>query len=667
MFPSFTGNSRPKRQVNLSGRNANPFTATPGSRQPQPSQIGQNALAHAQQERVLRQQERQRPPAATKIQSAWRGFRCREQLRNRRRDEWDMRELADSGKSTEGREAILALLHTNSECPPYESGEACLSQLRLLLQYVSPKSYIDILRLNLFVTRYLINLQLLPSLCGADLWIYPLLHLAKIVLAIFRQIRAVSLPHNTVDRLLFLLTALCGIIPDQLSSHSKSYYQALVQVSACLNHRDTPQVIAREHLEGTITGLLKPLSTKTIEVYRGFLSEFLVTPNLSTLDGSLVRIANNVNYKFLISALNELLVSPKNDLFHLKSHDELLWLLAYFLYFHRVAFGLGQGSLNAPEAQYIDVVAKFLSYLGDDIPSRLDVSGDLPSADEGEFATSKGSALPLPTFVHNEILALVNQESVSSLFAHLDVSPATEDEPSEVSNQTSTLASFALTLLRCFPRKVDDIRMWLYLGSTSKYSEEGNEGTRLPAIKYLYQAIRKTRVLIMISKDPRQTISLISPNRAKARSRSAVIEATVESIDQQWRVILLFFELYTFILKVMDDEEFLSGSSPPGDSRSWTRQSALPLEQIRELTIFLKHLAFAMYWYASEIRGIEVPKTENSIAQYFGGNINAFSETRQDGHSNKADEIAVAGVSRMTLVYVKGMVTGLLRMIYERE
>ena len=171
----------------------------------------------------------------------------------------------------------------------------------------------------------------------------------------------------------------------------------------------------------------------------------------------------------------------------------------------------------------------------------------------------------------------------------------------------------------------------------------------------------------MISKDPRETIDLISPNRAKARSGRAGIEATAESIDQQWRVILLFFELYTFILKVMDDEEFLSGSSPSDDSQSWTRQSALPLEQIGELTIFLKHLAFAMYWYASEIRGIEVPETKNSIAEYFAGNINAFSETRQEGGSNKTDEIAVAGVTRMTLAYVKGMVTGLLRMVYERE
>ena len=171
----------------------------------------------------------------------------------------------------------------------------------------------------------------------------------------------------------------------------------------------------------------------------------------------------------------------------------------------------------------------------------------------------------------------------------------------------------------------------------------------------------------LISKDPRQTIGLIRSDRVKAGSRPTATEPTVESIGQQWRVILLFFELYTFILKVMDDEEFLSGSSASGDSLSWTRQSALPLDQIRDLTIFLSNLAFAMYWYASEISGIEVLETKNSLAEYFGGNNNAYSDTRQDAHTEKPDEITIAGVSRMTLSYVKGTVTGLLRMIYERE
>lgn len=668
MFPSFTGSARPKRQVNLSGRNANPFAATPGTRQPPSSQTVHNALAQAQQERLLRKQERERPPAAKKIQSAWRGFRCREEIRNQWRYEWDLKETKDLGITAEAGPAVLALSYENLDRPPYKSEELCLRQLRLLVQYVSPKTYMDILRLDYFASRYLNTLQLLPSLCTTDVWIYPLLRLAKITIAILKSVKAASLPNTITDRLLLLLTTLCAIIPSQISSYAQHYYRAMVEVSYRLNHQDPHQKLAPESLEGAISSLLKPITENTTKAYKGFLSEFLISPTLSTLDSSLARLAKNIDYERLTTALNELLLLHEHNLLHLKNHDELLWLLAYYLYFHRVTPGLNQAPVDAPEAQYINAVAKFLSFLGDDIAKRLDVSGNLPAADDVELTTSKSSVSPLPVFVHNEILTLVNQDSVSSLFTHLDVAPLSQDRTSEVPNQTSTLASFALTLLRCFPRKADDIRMWLYLGSTSKYSDEaGKAEKRLPAIKYLYQAIQNTNVYALISKDPHETIGLIRSDRAKARSWPADIELTAESIDQQWRVILLFFELYTFILKVMDDEEFLSGSSESHDARSWTRQSALPLDQIRELTVFLSNLAFAMYWYASEISGIEVPETKNSLAEYFSGNINAFSDTRHDVHNRKSDEIAVAGVSRMTMSYVKGVVTGLLRMIYERE
>lgn len=667
MFPSFTGSARPKRQVNLSGRNANPFAATSGIRQPTSSQTGHNALAQAQQERLLRKQERERPPAARRIQSAWRGFKCREEIRNQWRREWDIREAVDLGIAAETRSSIPTLSYENLDRPPYRSEELCLTQLRLLVQYARLESHVDIVRLDYFASRYLVTLQLIPSLCMTNIWRYPLLRLAKLAIGILRSVRTASLPNTITNRVLLLLTTLCAIIPSQISSYAQQYYRAMVEVSHCLDHQDPHRQLA-DSLEGAISSLLNPITVNTTKAYQGFLSEYLVNSILSTLDSILARLANDINYERLTTALNELLLPRDHDLLRLKNQDELLWLLAYYLYFHRVAHGPNQAPLDAPEAQYINAVAKFLSFLGDDIAKRVDVSGNMSNADDVEFSTSNSSVSPLPAFVHNQILTLVNQDSVSSLFSYLDVAPLSQDGMSEVPNQTSTLASFALTLLRCFPRKADDIRMWLYLGSTSRYSDEaGKAEKRLPAIKYLYQAIRNTHVYSLISKDPRQTISLIRSNRTKVYPGSMAVQPTAESIDQQWRVILLFFELYTFILKVMDDEEFLSGSSPSGDAQSWTRQSALPLEQIRELTIFLSNLAFAMYWYASEISGIELPESKNSLAEYFSGNTSASSDTRDEAHHRKSEEIAVAGVSRMTLSYVKGVVTGLLRMIYERE
>lgn len=668
MFTSFTGSARPRRQVNLSGRNNNPFATTPGSRQTNGSQLSQNALAHAQQERVLRQQERARPPAATRIQRTWRGHRGRKEARGLWRREWDEVEARDQGQNSALVDVLPSKLHFSSNPVPYESEAACLGQLRLLIQFASPQSHDDVLRLHLFASRYLSSLQLLPSSFPSDVWIYPLLRLAKISIATLKQAKVVPLSSTIINDLLSLLSALSAVIPKQISSYSRSYYIALAEISWDTNSQSSAQVLDPRLLEMAILGLLQPITSRTITAYEGFISEFLVTPSLSTLKGSLDRIAADINYKILASAMSDLLRSlPEHNLLSLKSRDELLWLLAYFIYFRYVAHGRGHPASKAPDAQYVNAVSTLISHLADDIGTRIDVSAESRSTSAVGSIVSQSSMLPLPDFVRDKILTLVDQENVSSLLAHLEVAPTMVDETSSTPSQASALASYALTLLRSFPRRADEIRMWLYLGSTSRNSiETGKPEDRLPAIKYFYEAARRTSIYRLIRGDPNEAVGLLQSDSAKRRSKNAVSQVT-ESTAQQWRVILLFLELYTFVLKVMDDEEFLSGSSPSNFTQTWTRQSALPLEQVQDLTVFLKNLGFSMYWNASDIAGIEPSETKNTIADYFSGNIGPSSESQQDTLSIKPDTIVIAGVPGMTMTYMKGMITGLLRMVYERE
>lgn len=668
MFTSFTGSARPRRQVNLSGRNTNPFATTPGSRQTNQSQLSQNALAHAQQERVLRQQERARPPAATRIQRTWRGHRGREEARGRWRNEWDEVEARDLGQSTALVDVLPSKLQFSPNPVPYESEAACLGQLRLLIQFASPQSHDDVLRLHLFASRYLCSLQSLPPAFPADLWIYPLLRLAKISVATLKQAKIVPFSSSIINDLLSLLSALSAVIPKQISSYSQSYFNALAEISWDTKGQSSAQGVDPRLLEMAILGLVQPITSRTITAYEGFISEFLVTPNLSTLDSSLDRIAANVNYKILASALNELLRSPpEHNLLSLKSRDELLWLLAYFVYFRYVAHGRGHPVSKAPDAQYVNAISTLISHLADDIGSRIDVSAGSRSTNAGGSVVSQASMLPLPDFVREKILTLVDQDNVSSLLAHLEVIPTLVDETSSTPSQASALASYALTLLRSFPRRADEIRMWLYLGSTSRNAiETGKPEDRLPAIKYFYEAARRTNVYSLIRGDPNEAVGLLRSDSAKRQLKRAVSQVA-ESTAQQWRVILLFLELYTFVLKVMDDEEFLSGSSPSNFTQTWTRQSALPLDQVQDLTVFLKNLGFSMYWNASDIAGIEPSETKNTIADYFSGNTGATSESQQDALSIKPETIVIAGVPGMTMNYMKGMITGLLRMVYERE
>ena len=660
MFPSFTGNARPRRQVNLSGRNTNPFATGSGSRQPNSSQIAQNALAHAQHERLIRQQERERPPAATAIQKVWRGHKAREEARNRWRREWDYREAQDEEIDPGGSRTALSP-------NPYKSEEDCLGQLRLLVQFASPKDQDDIRRLHLFAIRYLRSIQVLSSACPVDAWTYPLLRLAKIVIATLKQSKTSASSSITINDLLKLLSSLASAIPKQLSSYSVQYYQALAALLTS-NSPASNEGYDQRLLGSATLSLMQPITARTGTVYESFASDLLILPDLSTLLGNLKIIGDGLNYKILATALNELLYPVSGEsLLELRSREQLLWLLAYFIHFRGWAHNLEGTSIEIPDMLYVSIVSKLISHLADDIGSRIEPSKESPLVEDDTHVSTHRHVAPLPGFVRDQILTLVSQKSVSSLLAHLEIAPAALDKVSDASSQASSLASYALTLLRAFPNKRDEICMWLYRGSTSRQS-----GNKLPAIKYFYQASSATKVYDLIKKDPREAKSLLRPDTARklsSRFGSPLSSELVplESRNQQWRVILLFLELYTVILRLMDDEEFLSGDSPSNMTQSWTRQSALPLYQVKDLTVFLKNLAFTMYWNTTEIAYVEAPETQNSLAEYFSGKIAPASDSRQDQLSTKLEGTVIGGVTGMTLSYTKGIVTGLLRMIYERE
>ena len=658
MFPSFTGSTRPKRQVNLSGRNNNPFATIPGSRASSSPQSAQNAaVAQAQHERILRQQERERPPAAIKIQKTWRGYKGREQAKVIWRQDWYYREGWEPRAPSETRES-----QSQVATPAYVSEDECLGSLRLLVQFASPRNPLDIQCFDRFTTRYLKSIRSQPSGCSADVWIYPSLRLAKLSLAALSAKRTPPLSTRTVDNLVALLKAVATAIPRQLASCSLEYFRTLAEAAIsrqCSNPRS---------IESAALALLQPIHDRTEKAYEGFASEFLATPGLPAVFGSLDGLGCGIQYRTLAAALNRILSRSSHDILQLKSRECLLWLLAYFIYFRRLAYSYQQKLTVSPDVQYVNIVSRLISFLADDISRRIEVSSRL-SLSDNSMPTPAGSPIePLPAFVRSEILTLINQENVSSLLANFDVVPASSEGVSGTSSEASALASYALTLLRAFPRRGDEIRMWLFRGSTSRESSLTSPAAKsLPAIKYFYQVASKSNIYQQISKDPHETVSMLRLEKTYIQEKKTSYAFVDEPRDQQWRVILLFLELYTFVLKIMDDEEFLAGTSAYNEQWSWTRKSALPLDQVNDLTIFLKNLAFSMYWNASEIAGIEAAEVKTSLAEYFGGNKVAQNEYRQDEGPAKSEEMSIAGVSGMTLLYLKGLVTGVLRMVYERE
>lgn len=666
MFQSFTGSSRRPRQVNLGGRTTNPFAAFPSGPQGPHRPGPQNTLAIAQQERVARQQERDRLGASRTIQRIWRGYQSRKATRDTWRGVWDAAEK-QRNNTLLPPETIDGNMDAVLRSPVrYASAAECLSQLKLLLRLLETRNSGDILRVVYFANSFQQTLHETPGLTEGEEWITPLTRLTESALRILRLATAPTTPPLAVTRLLQLLVFLTDLIPKQMARLAQGYYNVLAGLTTNIESLSHQAQLSPNHIVETLLALLRPLTSETLTAYEWLAKCYLTIPDLSAYLGSLDGLANSINYKLLMLAFGPLNDQAGDIPLGLTDVDSRLWLLCYIIFFHRYALGSQAGN-QAPEPDFMKIVAQLLNSAAVQVSQRLEMD-DPTDVDPGDRT-------PLHPFVKEQLFSLVNQASVTGLLSQLQSSQLTQrqlaDSNSNASREAKILASYALTLLRVFPRRGDDIRMWIYLGSAASTDVTADQpGSRIPAIKYFWQASRSSKMFNVISQDSTKVIQLLKPAaETKDLKLSRILQ---DEREDEWTIILLFLELYTFVLKVMDDEEFFSTGSSfavlPTDRVSWTRESALPLSDIKDLTVFLKNLAFTLYWNSADLNDSETGPDAGGIRNYFSS-LAAPAESIASVRDleMKHKDRGLPGVTGIPLDYFKGLVTGLLRMIHERE
>ncbi|KAK5136090.1 hypothetical protein LTR08_004140 [Meristemomyces frigidus] len=258
--------------------------------------------------------------------------------------------------------------------------------------------------------------------------------------------------------------------------------------------------------------------------------------------------------------------------------------------------------------------------------------------------------LPLNTYLHERITSLINENSIRNLLTKKDgadgqavrLNTPGQSRDSTGGSNAQLLAGYALTLLRCFPRRADDIRMWLYLGPTAQASRD------MPATRYFWDAAKASTVFGTIWQNSRTVLPLLK-----------LSQPTGQQVDD-WTVIMVFLELYTFLLKIMDDEEFMGSGS--------RRNSAIPVGEVGDLVTFLKNLGFTLHFQSSELTAasdaVGRSAVNTSIGRYFGKTTEpAVKPTAADN----SKPLTLAGLPGLTIDYLKGLVTGLLRAVYERD
>ena len=649
MFTNFSGNSKRPRNVNLGGRKSHAFGSS-GS-----GAGSQAALDRAQQDRLQRQREREELKAAGTIQKVWRGHASRQKLASWLRQQWDAAEEAQAAQLT---------------AAPYNSEEEAHTQLRRLVRFVNTRNQEDVTRIRHFTSRQVETVRKL-GLTASGPWPSAYLRLETMTLTIIERQMKASASSEQITSSLAILRFLADQIPTETSQNAARLYATLARVTSGLALEEAADVDNKmvEALYETIVSPLKKVTGYTLNAYEAFGYSFLPLPALSADTNSLWAtkfrdsLADAINYKLLANALATSLKQSG-----LQSRPELadtttrLRLLGSFVYFHRYAHNFHSPEAYSVHKDFVTVVSPLLNSL----PTNI-IEGSTSDGDKADSTERDGPS----AFLKEQILSLVNQEGIGNLLAGSSQSAeSSEDERVEESRQ---LANYALALLRSFPRRGDEIRMWLYMGPSN--TPAGKGAKKAPAIRYFWEASKRSSVFKTISRDSRAAVNLLRPKthqadasttgnvRASSLTHHAFWQAPQQGIDRdaitadEWRVILVFLELYTFVLKVTDDEDFFSGGQDTYTGQ--IRDNSLPLAEVKDLTTFLKNLGFTLYFNASDINASEERDSSSNGLGLFG--------KTPEPQQQKQVEPSVGGVAGLSLDHVKGLVTGLLRMVYERD
>lgn len=616
MFTSFTGNSRRPRQVNLSGQNLNPFSAT--SWAPEASGA-RDTVAIAQQERQQRQQGRKRIDAATKIQRAWRNYLKVKALKDTVRLAYDETEQ-EASKSIENATDVN------------RSGQAILQAKRLNIFYTVHHKE-DANRLCRLARRFTytdVDLSSADSILLA-------LHLT-------RSLGYYKFSHEGSADMLAMLAKLD--LTNMTSRMAHDYYKIMSKMFES-------KIVDESQLWAALPAITGPLrvtehcskTQKNLAPYRCFALLVLSCEKARLKPEMLEELAKTVHLPTLFQAISYS-TTFRRDIESLES-DKVLILLT------RLIFMRNYSCAKEDSLLYIEALSAILPSCASEIYRRIDLGED------EKFA--------LPEFIRTQINTLVSKESVAGVFCKYR--PCVNSLPiakmagltldrfdnSSAGHDANMICSYALLLLRMFPKAGQEIRMWLYqssvillpkgFSSTDTCKElEASSKDSAPAIK-LFWAVTKTSELFT-SKDP-----LLSIQRSTS-VKHHIFKTPDKTLERDWRSLLLFLELYAFALRFTDDEEFLSGGKPKFDDPtsyvSRSRECSLSLNDVKLLAKFLEHFAFTMYFDEAVIL-----ERASSSAMHKDAHIAATVKN-----------VLIADTS---YEYVRDLITQVLRKLYARD
>ncbi|PHH59327.1 hypothetical protein CDD81_3377 [Ophiocordyceps australis] len=605
MFSTFTGTSRRPRNINLSGQAGNPFSNTSWS----PSVVSNTTKtvidAHADREKRLA--ERRRLKAVVKIQSFWRGYQERKAVSERQRSDFDD-----------------ILIRNSSQWLP--------TAFKLLLAFFSPRNSNDVQRAVQFAHN--VGSVPLDEITAGHLQLY---RLQRFLIILVQSLDASASAQNCPDSsdvLLGLIMNVAFKVPSAILRVLDEYYKALgLLCHTRASHPRGNAMVAAFHMP------LNVAPDADASIYKAIAFQFLTRADIFLFHENISLFASQIQLEKLSQAVQDgYSASSKFP----ASANGLLWLLAHFI-------NLGHYCRNSQERIiYTSILTAQLSTFSSEIKLRLEIASTKPEAHKDRDEESL--IQPLPSYISHQLLALVDRGGIGEL---LSVFSKTLMESSLHHLQgVSAFASYILTLLDCFPSHADATRMRLFLGEIPTASGS------VPTVQSLWQVAKQTTVFAACKAGPDQALTTLQGYLA-----GYAVESSDSLQEYDWCIILLFLELYIFVLRLSDDEDFLSGmrslKTGSNSSNLHLRSCSLSLADIEALIIFLKNTAFTLRYRANDFM-----RVSNSMGptKHMRGSI----------YSELVDTSAQASIfpkmpTKLDLESLRAILTTAFKMLYERN
>jgi ubiquitin-protein ligase E3 C len=612
MHTSFTGSTKKARQVNLQGRaNVNPWSKTAGLA---------NTIAQAQAEREKRALDRRRLNAAKNIQRVWRGHAGRRRKQSEWRQQWDESRAAVTASSKIERSGGR---HTHQQ----SDFERVRQSLMLLLHFFNIWSVEDHTRLLDMAESLNVEVQrdMLASLPLEQLGVL----LAR-ALEIYDQVaqRSQGVPPAEVDRYLGSLLRVTQSIPHMTRNFASKVFAALTQLLKSWMARTIPIGTQQLFADNAIFCLHHTQGDTLTNIYVEY-AKLLTVTELYLFPETLDMLVQSTDLELLARAIIEKTAGPW------LTAGESGILLSYLAYSRESQ--CAKGSKSAP------VLIAMTTLLA------LSESTFFEDADAGGT----------PDVVREQLHKLPKPRSIDQFLediASLQVDPA---------SSAKIMSKYALSLLRAFPGRAYDIRMRIFLNPTSITSSD----RPLTSIQYFWEASQQTEIFTIVTQSQKNVLALLKPDTSSETYQigrpSLTVKRNSPAWKDDWRLILFFLEMYTSALKLMDDEEFFSSDGFPTATMNGIQQDSrqsrgsLPLSDVVRMVTFLKNLTYTLYWSTAELS--RNPGSSHELSVQLG-----YSTSNADTRSLNTQP-DLAGLEGVTQSYLKGLTTGVLRMLHERD